>query len=585
MCACVCIVEFWSKSLIKDRLLGQVVIQKVALELDSRFHEDWYSLHESVTAEIDPDEKRVAKSHEYKEFKLTTPQTCDKCRQVLWGVNHTGMKCTSCNSVCHAKCAAQMGQNCGTAGLLRLKYLYTEEYILPAENYDKLMDLLTDDKFNVVKALGRVTEEREEVAKTLVTIFEHSNQAVKFLNAVAAMEIRSTSDPNTIFRANSLGSKAIDQYMKLVGMKHLHQILQPIVHEILLQNRPCELDPTRLKEADNLEENFTVLEAYIKWCLDRILNSSKDLPIQLRQVFHVLRKEAVTQFPQDGVISCTVVTAFIFLRFFNAAILGPQLFGLCPDGEPPNARNSRTFTLMSKTIQQLANMTPFAQAKEPHMVQLNHLVTDNISRLKKYLDEICTPVSDAEVAKYNKKKEGGGGLGKLFGLFGKKRNKDDKEVDIERQLAAIHRHLMRNIEKSASTCTPDETEDVVKLQSILNEMLDIYTRKAEEIQEARRAALLNLEATNNDDASSMVSTEKLAGGTAQTLLTSNALEKASELLRAKSATRLTMSKSESANNFQTESSNNNIVKTSEVEAKNDKTDEKSAAGGPAITIN
>ena len=575
---CCVLVEVWSKSLMKDRLLGQLVIQKISLELDSKFHEDWYSLHESVSAEVDPDEKRVAKSHDYKEFRLTTPQTCGQCRQLLWGIKHVGMRCATCNSVCHAKCAARMGQNCGTSGLLRLKYLYTEEYILPPENYDNLITLLTDDNFHVVKALGRVTEEREEVAKTLVTIFEQSQQAVKFLNAIATMEIRSTTDPHTIFRANSLGSKAIDQYMKLIGMKHLHQALQPIIHEIILQNRPCELDPARLKDAGNRKENLAVLEAYIKWCLDRLFSSAKDLPIQLRHVFYWLRKEAVSQFPEDSVVSFTVVTAFIFLRFFNAAIMGPQLFGLCPDGEPPNARNSRTLTLMSKAIQQLANMTPFAEAKEPHMAQLNHVIDDNSGRLKKYIDEICTPVSDAEAAKFNKKKDGGGF--RLFGLLGKKKDRNEKEVDIGRQLASVHRHLMRNIEKMASTCLPEELDDVMKLQVILNDMLDIYTKKADEIQEARRVALRNLESGNDDTVSvpSLASIDRL-GGTTPNMLSPAALEKASELLRAKSASRVNMPKSPSGIIDQL-ATTENIVKTSEVEATADATHQ----SGPAIII-
>jgi hypothetical protein len=398
-----------------------------------------------------------------------------------------------------------------------------------------------------------------------MTIFENSQQAVKFLNAIAAMEIRSTNDSNTIFRANSLGSKAIDQYMKLVGMKYLQGVLQPIIHEIVSQNRPCELDPTRLGPNDNLEENFTVLEAYIKWCMDRILNSSKDCPLQMRQVFHALRGEAVAQFPKDEVISCTVVTAFIFLRFFNAAILGPQLFGLSPDNEPPNERNSRTFTLISKTIQQLANMTPFSKAKEPHMVQLNHLIENNITRMKKFLDELCTPVTDAQIAKLNKKNEGSG-FAKFFG-FKKDKKKGDQEMDIERQFSAIHRQLIRNVEKMAGQAQPHETDDIVKLQKILTDMQDVYNKKAEEIQEARRMALLSMESTEADTIS-VNTTDRAATTGVGSTLAAETLERTGQLLRSKSTNGI---------RNVAESTTSTIQKSAEAA-------DDTPSGGPAINI-
>lgn len=313
--------ELWVKSLIKDRLMGQVVIPRVALDQDSKYHETWYTLQASASSEEYGEDKKADKSHEFQPFLFTTPQTCHHCRNLLWGINHSGMKC-SCGACCHTKCAPLMSSNCGVMGVIRAKYLYNEEYILPLSNYSKLLELILDEKFRVAQALGRNTEEREEVAKNLVTISHFAGQAPRFLCGISASEIRATADANTIFRHNSLGSKAIDQYMKLVGMGYLKQVLQQFITEILVQNRPCELDPTRLEKTDSVEENFTVLEAYIKWAMDRILNSASKCPAPLKKVFSVLRKEASEKFPTDKVVPYTVVTAFVFLRFFNAAILG-----------------------------------------------------------------------------------------------------------------------------------------------------------------------------------------------------------------------------------------------------------------------
>ena len=40
------------------------------------------------------------------------------------------------------------------------------------------------------------------------------------------------SDPNTLFRGNSVASKVIDEFMKVVGQTYLHRTLQPCIDEV-----------------------------------------------------------------------------------------------------------------------------------------------------------------------------------------------------------------------------------------------------------------------------------------------------------------------------------------------------------------
>jgi hypothetical protein len=173
--------------------------------------------------------------------------------------------------------------------------------------------------------------------------------------------------------------------------------------------------------------------------------------------------------------------------------LGPQLFGLSNDGEPPNPRNARTLTLISKTIQQLANMTPFDGKKEPYMAQLNHLVQNNIGRMKKFIDEITTAPSNAELESASKKKESGlKGFSKIFSSW-RPDKKEKKDVDIERYLSSLHRQLMKASDKMVANQQPEEKEDLDKLQSILSDLLEVYTKKTKDIQMEREAALKRLE--------------------------------------------------------------------------------------------
>lgn len=483
-----------SKTLLKDKLLGRIIFPKYSLELDNKCHEEWYQI---ISAE-ESSENPKTKTHDFQSIKHSTPQQCGKCRTIIWGLQNNSFKwylllfniSTFCGIICHSKCYTQIKSACGISGSIRIKYLYTEEFILPLTSYSKLMSsLLSSSDFCLILALGEVTDEREEVARNIMGILDSANEAVRFLKAIATFEIQSTSDPNTIFRANSLGSKAVDQYMKRVGKKYLKKVLEGVIKEINIQNRPCELDPTRIKENENKEENFTVLEAYIKWTIDEIFQSTKDCPVQLKQVFRCMHQEAMKKFPEDKVVPYTVVTAFLFLRFFNAAILGPKLFDLIPrDSEPPNAKNSRTLTLISKTIQQLANMTPFDGRKEPYMSQLNHLVEQNTTKLKQFIEDIC---------KEPKKKEDPlkrSNEASLFKrLFGSKNAEVSIEDDVELQLAYIHRSLQKNFEKMKQKSKEKDQEEFNHLKQVLDELQSLYDSKSVEIAQEKENALKNLE--------------------------------------------------------------------------------------------
>ena len=47
-------------------------------------------------------------------------------------------------------------------------------------------------------------------------------------------EVEATTDPNTIFRGNSVASKVIDEFMKVVGSTYLQRTLQTCIDEVRL---------------------------------------------------------------------------------------------------------------------------------------------------------------------------------------------------------------------------------------------------------------------------------------------------------------------------------------------------------------
>lgn len=51
-------------------------------------------------------------------------------------------------------------------------------------------------------------------------------------------------------------------------------------------------------------------------------------PSLMCELFHVLKELAMERFPHNQEVRYSVISGFIFLRFFAPAILGPRLFDL-----------------------------------------------------------------------------------------------------------------------------------------------------------------------------------------------------------------------------------------------------------------
>lgn len=283
-------------------------------------------------------------------FEAKTFKQSANCGQCYGKINdETGFVCKTCGLGCHARCKEMIPNSCGSVGQLRLKYRYTEEAVLAAATYAPLMDMLTENDHYLLWLLQAATAQREECARSLVRVFEHRGEIIRLLETIARREVLSTSDPNTIFRGNSLVTKAWDVFLKLHGSEYLRSALLPVIRGIFEETATCELDPTRFGRRDNVERNLKALRKHVTATLDAIFGSASQCPFVFRTIFHYLREQVAQKFPDDATVRYTAISGFLFLRFFCPAILGPQLFDLV-DGLPP-PRTARILTLVAKTLQ------------------------------------------------------------------------------------------------------------------------------------------------------------------------------------------------------------------------------------------
>ncbi|XP_017080853.1 GTPase-activating protein isoform X2 [Drosophila eugracilis] len=294
-----------------------------------------------------------------------------------------------------------------TIGSLRLNLNYTADHVFPLATYDDLLNLLLESvdqrpiTVSAVSILGELVSGKTEVAQPLVRLFTHTERIAPIIKALADHEISHLTDPTTIFRGNTLVSKMMDEAMRLSGLHYLHQTLRPVLSQIVAEKKPCEIDPSKIKDRSAVDTNLHNLQDYVERIFEAITKSADRCPKVLCQIFHDLRECAGKHFPSNREVRYSVVSGFIFLRFFAPAILGPKLFDLTT--ERLDAQTSRTLTLISKTIQSLGNLVSSRSSqqtcKEEFTVELykKFCTEQHVDAVKHFLEVISTPTQASSV--------------------------------------------------------------------------------------------------------------------------------------------------------------------------------------------
>ncbi|KAL0106212.1 hypothetical protein PUN28_016130 [Cardiocondyla obscurior] len=295
-------------------------------------------------------------------------------------------------------------------GSLRLKIYYVADHVFPSEVYDRLKSLLLQSAnvqpitSSAVYILGEIVASKMEAAQPLVRVLVHYGQLVSVMRALASHEISKVTDPTTIFRGNTLVSKMMDEVMRLAGLHYLHGTLRPAMEQVFLEKKPCEIDPTRVKDGNTIETNLMNLKEYVERVFVAITTSGVRCPPLMCEIFWCLRELAATHFPKNQEVRYSVISGFIFLRFFAPAILGPKLFDITTAQIDP--QTNRTLTLISKTIQSLGNFVSCrggagSVCKEEYMecVYREFYTERHIQAVKQFLEIISTSSNSSGTTK------------------------------------------------------------------------------------------------------------------------------------------------------------------------------------------
>ncbi|CAG5129548.1 unnamed protein product, partial [Candidula unifasciata] len=312
--------------------------------------------------------------------------------------------------------------------IIRLKARRQTVDILPLEAYQSFIKYLSNDYKKLCQMLEPLltVREKEDFATCLVHVLQKQGKACEFLSDIVIEEISQLDNEHLTFRGNSIATKAMEAYMKLVGEKYLQDTLGEFIRQLVQSPDDCEVDPTKVSTPQLLNCQQKNLDMYSNMAWVKVINSFCYFPNELREVFASFRSRCNDK--GKGDYSDNLISGCIFLRFLCPAILYPSLFNITQ--EYPNERASRNLTLIAKTIQTLANFTQFG-GKEEFMTFMNTFVEREAPSMKSFLHKISSP--DA---------------GNQFLEF-------DGYIDLGKELSVLHALLLECTEKySESSIAP-----------------------------------------------------------------------------------------------------------------------------------
>ncbi|CAL8248803.1 unnamed protein product [Merluccius merluccius] len=271
-------------------------------------------------------------------------------------------------------------------GSLRVRARYSMEKIMPEEEYSEFKEMILQKEFHVIYALAHVCgQDRTLLASLLLRIFRHEKAEAPLLRTLNEREINMEDEATTLFRATTLASTLMEQYMKATATPFVHHALKDAILRIMESKQSCELNPSKLDKNDDVNLNLAHLLNILSELVEKIFMAAEILPPTLRYIYGCLQKSVQQKWPTNTTMRTRVVSGFVFLRLICPAILNPRMFNIIAD--PPSSTAGRTLTLVAKSVQNLANLVEFG-AKEPYMEGVNPFIKNNKHRMIMFLDEL-----------------------------------------------------------------------------------------------------------------------------------------------------------------------------------------------------
>lgn len=260
-------------------------------------------------------------------------------------------------------------------------------------NWTYLMDVLYSANMKVTNMAFDVTQtaDADKLAAALVRIFYFNDDALSLLRLAIKNEVDKTPVLSTLFRQNSMASKMLTTFSRLVSRSYLVKILSPCIEKVVEAGDDLEVDPSKLKgENADLKANQERLKAVTDLLISDICKSVDLLPYPCRAICAILKEVVEPKFPDGANVA---IAGFLVLRLINPVLVVPDAEGIEILSKEKTAQARRGLLLVSKLIQNLANQVDFK--KEEFMITFNSFVSEKFALMEDFFLE-CASTRDGE---------------------------------------------------------------------------------------------------------------------------------------------------------------------------------------------
>uniref|UniRef100_A0A914QY60 Ras-GAP domain-containing protein n=1 Tax=Panagrolaimus davidi TaxID=227884 RepID=A0A914QY60_9BILA len=110
-----------------------------------------------------------------------------------------------------------------------------------------------------------------------------------------------------------MASKLMHEMMKFCDSEYLIATLKPVIDLVYAEKKRFEIDPTKLMQGENLEENTRNFAVYAELAFVRVCESQSQCPQLLINVLNVLRELENEKYPNNPDISKETVSSYIIM--------------------------------------------------------------------------------------------------------------------------------------------------------------------------------------------------------------------------------------------------------------------------------
>ncbi|KAH9638156.1 hypothetical protein HF086_014026 [Spodoptera exigua] len=257
---------------------------------------------------------------------------------------------------------------------------YMQELVMPREEYNPLRQLLLEPGLPAVKALADLCRtDRQPLATSLLHAFSECGRGAELARELVGAEVAREADHRAMFRAASLATALLDEFMRAHCKPFLQAAISETVQRLIDAKQSAELNPTKMDSPDDACNNAEFLLMILDQITLSIFTSPEACPRPVRYLCGCLQRAAVAKWPNERFVRTRVVSGFIFLRLICPALVDFKRLG--PGVDLPACARAALAAHGGQNLQNLANL-------EPYMEVVNPFILKNKERMVVFLDQL-----------------------------------------------------------------------------------------------------------------------------------------------------------------------------------------------------